>query len=75
MRWLVMIWILDGRRTPRGGGAADDEVVAVASTHDVPTTVRRLEQAIERAGLRVFDRIDHAAGALSAGLELPPRCL
>ena len=33
-------------------------------------TVGRVAQAIERRGLTIFARIDHAAGAREAGLEL-----
>src|SRR5205085_12495031 len=33
-------------------------------------TVGRLSEAIERRGLTVFDRIDHAAAAREFGLEL-----
>ena len=35
-------------------------------------TLERLVQAIETAGMTVFARIDHAAGARQVGLELPP---
>jgi uncharacterized protein (DUF302 family) len=35
-------------------------------------TLKRVEQAIEAAGLTVFARIDHAAGARSAGMTMPP---
>ncbi|MEA2445004.1 MAG: hypothetical protein QOJ12_2296 [Thermoleophilales bacterium] len=35
-----------------------------------PETVGRLSEAIERRGLTVFARIDHAAAAREAGLEL-----
>jgi uncharacterized protein (DUF302 family) len=35
-------------------------------------TLERLVQVIERAGMRVFARIDHAAGAQEVGLEMPP---
>ena len=35
-------------------------------------TVERLAEAIESAGLTVFARIDHAAGARAAGLSMPP---
>ncbi len=35
-------------------------------------TVSRLETAIAAAGLSVFARIDHAAGAAQAGLAMPP---
>ncbi len=35
-------------------------------------TVERLVAAIEGAGMTVFARIDHAAGALAAGLSMKP---
>jgi uncharacterized protein (DUF302 family) len=35
-------------------------------------TVERLVQAVEAAGLTVFARVDHAAAAHEAGLEMPP---
>jgi uncharacterized protein (DUF302 family) len=35
-------------------------------------TLQRLVDAIEAAGLFLFSRIDHQAGALQAGLEMPP---
>jgi uncharacterized protein (DUF302 family) len=35
-------------------------------------TAQRLDQAIERRGLTVFARIDHAEGARQVGMELPP---
>jgi uncharacterized protein (DUF302 family) len=35
-------------------------------------TLKRLEQAIEAAGMTVFARIDHAAGARDASMTMPP---
>jgi len=35
-------------------------------------TLERLEQRIEKAGMSVFVRIDHAAGAREFGMEMPP---
>lgn len=35
-------------------------------------TVDRIVETIERAGLTVFARIDHAKAARAAGLEMPP---
>ena len=53
--------------------AAEDEgVISVRSAHDVRTTMDRLESAVRAAGLNVFDRIDHAAGAAKVGLTLRP---
>ena len=44
----------------------------MASPYDVPTTVERLQAAIEQRGATVFAVIDHAAGAASIGAELRP---
>jgi uncharacterized protein (DUF302 family) len=41
------------------------------SASDYSETTRSLMEAIERRGLTVFARIDHAAGAREVGLELP----
>ena len=53
----------------------DDGLVTVPSAHDVPTTVQRLEAALEERGMRVFDTIDHAAGARSVDETLRPTVL
>ena len=44
----------------------------VPSAHDVATTADRLTAALDAKGLTVFARIDHAAGAAKAGMELAP---
>jgi uncharacterized protein (DUF302 family) len=53
----------------------DDGLVTLQSSHDFATTLARLTAALESKGVRVFARIDHAAGATSAGLELRPTTL
>src|SRR2546423_9990932 len=40
------------------------------SAHSVPATVDRLIAALGRRGITVFARVDHAAGARKAGLQL-----
>ncbi len=55
-----------------GPAAAQDGLQSVPSPHDVPTTIDRLSAALESKGLTVFARIDHAANAEGAGLELGP---
>ncbi len=47
-------------------------VVEHASPLGFDATLDRLAKAIERAGLTIFARIDHAAGARDAGLVMPP---
>ena len=46
-------------------------MITVESTHDVKTTIDRLEAAVNGAGATVFARIDHKANAEKAGLEQP----
>ncbi|EGV19068.1 DUF302 domain-containing protein [Thiocapsa marina] len=49
-----------------------DGLVVSTSPHGVAETADRAESAITERGLGVFARIDHAAGARKAELELPP---
>jgi uncharacterized protein (DUF302 family) len=49
-----------------------DDVVEHVSAMDFTTTLARLKAAIEGAGMTVFAAIDHAAGAASVGLAMPP---
>jgi uncharacterized protein (DUF302 family) len=50
----------------------DAGLVTVASAHPVSETADRLAAAAEAAGMRVFARVDHAAGAAEAGMPLRP---
>jgi uncharacterized protein (DUF302 family) len=45
-------------------------VLVTRSAYDHAETVSRLIATVERRGMTVFARIDHAAGAREAGLEL-----
>jgi uncharacterized protein (DUF302 family) len=47
-------------------------LVSVASSHGVADTAARLEKALQAKGIRLFARVDHAAGAREAGLALRP---
>ena len=47
-------------------------LVTVASRFSVRETIDRLATAATSAGLLVFARIDHAANAVQAGMELRP---
>jgi uncharacterized protein (DUF302 family) len=50
-------------------------LVTLQSAHDFTATLDRLLKALEAKSLTVFARIDHAAGAASAGLALRPTML
>ena len=49
-----------------------DGLVTLPSNYPVPATIDRLRDAVTAAGLQVFARVDHAAGAREVGLELRP---
>ncbi len=50
-------------------------LTTVASSFGFGETLHRLDTAVQAAGMTVFARIDHAAGAMQAGLELRPTTL
>lgn len=54
------------------GHTSDSAWVEKPSAWPFAPTLDRLTTAIEGAGLKVFARIDHAAGAKEAGLTMPP---
>ena len=49
-----------------------DAIVEHVGLHGFDATLARLTAAIDRAGLHLFARIDHAAGAREVGLDMPP---
>ncbi|MDJ0780239.1 MAG: DUF302 domain-containing protein [Gammaproteobacteria bacterium] len=51
---------------------AAEGMVKVKSAHSVADTAERLEKALLAKGMKVFQRIDHAAGARAAGKSLRP---
>jgi len=51
---------------------AEDGLITAQSRFGVTETIDRLAEAIERSGLHVFTRIDHAAGARDVGASLRP---
>ena len=50
-------------------------LTTIASSFGPKETIDRLEAEIQAKGLNVFARIDHAAAAVEAGLELRPTSL
>ena len=49
-----------------------DARIETQSPHSVSVTLDRLIAAVEGAGAKVFARVDHAAGAKAAGMEMRP---
>jgi uncharacterized protein (DUF302 family) len=52
--------------------ASSQGLITVASAHSVADSLDRLEARLRTLGITSFARIDHAAGAAAAGLELRP---
>ncbi len=50
-------------------------LITIASAHDFSETLERLLEAIGVGGAEVFARVDHAANARAAGLDLRPTTL
>jgi uncharacterized protein (DUF302 family) len=51
---------------------ADSGLANIQSAHSVARTADRMETLLKEKGLRVFIRINHAAGAQEAGIALRP---
>ncbi|MBK1669342.1 hypothetical protein CKO28_14990 [Rhodovibrio sodomensis] len=51
--------------------AAPDGMIVKPSAHSVSATLDKLEAVLKQNGIRVFTRVDHAAGAAGVGLDLP----
>lgn len=50
----------------------DDGLITIPSNYSAAQTLDRLEAALRAAGITIFARIDHGAGAASVGLALRP---
>lgn len=51
---------------------ASEGLITLKSAHSVKDTADKLVDMLEKKGMSVFIRIDHAAGAAKAGLTLRP---
>lgn len=52
--------------------AVGEPLVALESKFAVKETIDRLAATLESRGVSVIARVDHAAGAKAAGMDLPP---
>ncbi len=51
---------------------AVDGMIALACVHSSGVSMDRLEAIVKSRGMKVFARIDHAAGARAVGIDLAP---
>ena len=56
---------------PMSGASAED-TVRLESAYSFSDTLARLRSALQGKGFTIFATIDHRAGALSVGLDMPP---
>lgn len=49
-----------------------DGLITIQSNYSVQETIKRISRVAESKGLIIFSRIDHAANATKAGLQLRP---
>lgn len=68
MRFVVAVVSMIVGVLPAGAGG----LVKLESKSSVKETTDRLAAAVEQRGIRIVARVDHAAGAKAAGLELAP---
>jgi uncharacterized protein (DUF302 family) len=59
--------------SPAPEGLVPEGLVTMPSRHGPAETLDRFEAAVRAEGWTVFTRIDHAAAAAAAGLQLRPR--
>ena len=52
--------------------SAQEGMIVVPSTHDVATTMDKLESIVKSKGMKVMARVNHTANAESVGMELRP---
>src|ERR1700686_1451435 len=64
--------MIRSRRLNAGIAVATDGLITVTSKVGPQETLRRLENAVTARGMTVFARVNHAAGARDAHLDLRP---
>ncbi|MFZ0458340.1 MAG: DUF302 domain-containing protein [Rhodoplanes sp.] len=52
--------------------ALAEKLVTIESKHSVKESLDRLTAALDQRGIKPVARVDHAAGAKTVGMELPP---
>ena len=67
---IAALTIVTGLMLPTGVMAGG--MVKIESPYTVTVTLDRLAGVMEAKGIKIFARIDHAAGAKSIGAEMPP---
>lgn len=69
---ILLFGIFAGLVSIPGAALAQDGMTVVPSTHDVATTMDKLESIVTEKGMKVMARVNHTANAESVGMELRP---
>jgi uncharacterized protein (DUF302 family) len=69
MKKIVLAWALSLLALPL---LAADGMNVIASSHDVATSVDRLEKIVTGAGFKVIARVNHGKAAQGVGIALEP---
>ncbi|MEN7344120.1 MAG: DUF302 domain-containing protein [Pseudomonadota bacterium] len=72
MGLLVMLLGLAACATGTSSTTTDNGLIRIKSNASVEVTVKRLQRALDKAGMKQFGLIDHAAGASAIGQALRP---
>ena len=71
-KFAAIVCMLAASVLPATVALAADGMVVVKSPHSVAVTVDKLVAVLESKGMNIFARINHAAGAQKAGMDLRP---
>ena len=52
--------------------AHSDGIIRVKSNHSVATTIDRLQNALDKKGMTIFKRVNHAQGGHRVGIDIRP---
>lgn len=69
MRYLICLLFMALIGAP---ALANEQVRTIESKYSVKESLDRLSAILTKKGIRVMARVNHAAGAKAAGLQLPP---
>ena len=71
-KFLTTLIILLCTISTQSNATDSNGIIKIKSKHSVTETINKLETVLNKKGMTIFKRVDHAAGAKKAGLKLRP---
>ena len=71
-KFLTVLIILLCTISTQSNATDSNGIMKIKSKHTVAETINKLEAVLNKKGMTVFKRVNHAAGAEKAGLKLRP---